>query len=105
MVIGRDNFTERTKAGGDFIEDRTVGAGLNVIGIGPGGEPLENLYDRTGAIPWGDAVRWAQSALSGIEAKLTSIPRWVGFRASSPALKKSDGTCCPVSMPPNAVPQ
>jgi hypothetical protein len=44
--------------------------GVNVIGIGPGGEPLENLFDRIGAIPWGDAVRWAQSALSGIEAKL-----------------------------------
>ncbi len=44
--------------------------GVNVIGVGPGGEPLENLYDRIGAIPWGDAVRWAQSALSGIEAKL-----------------------------------
>jgi hypothetical protein len=41
--------------------------GLNVIGTGPGGEPLENLYDRVGEIPWADAVRWAQSAVDGIE--------------------------------------
>ena len=28
------------------------------------------MNDRIGAIPWGDAVRWAQSALSGIVVKL-----------------------------------
>lgn len=44
--------------------------GVNVIGVGPGGEPLEHLYDRIGQVPWSEAVRWAQSALSGIEAKL-----------------------------------
>ncbi|HEV2851509.1 MAG TPA: hypothetical protein VHC97_01780 [Thermoanaerobaculia bacterium] len=49
--------------------------GLNVIGIGPGGEPLENLYDRLGEIPWGDAVRWAQGVLVGIEGQLESSPR------------------------------
>ncbi|HZF10936.1 MAG TPA: hypothetical protein VFE33_19275 [Thermoanaerobaculia bacterium] len=41
--------------------------GLNVIGTGPGGEPLENLFDRVGEIPWADPVRWAQTALDGIE--------------------------------------
>lgn len=49
--------------------------GLNVIGIGPGGEPLENLYDRLGEIPWGEAVRWAQGVLVGIEGQLESSPR------------------------------
>lgn len=49
--------------------------GLNVLGIGPGGEPLENLYDRLGEIPWGDAVRWAQGVLVGIEGQLESSPR------------------------------
>lgn len=49
--------------------------GLNVLGIGPGGEPLENLYDRLGEIPWGDAVRWAQGLLVGIEGQLESSPR------------------------------
>jgi hypothetical protein len=49
--------------------------GLNVIGIGPGGETLENLYDRLGEIPWGDAVRWAQGVLVGIEGQLESSPR------------------------------
>jgi hypothetical protein len=41
--------------------------GLNVIGTGPGGEPLENLFDRVGEIPWADPVRWAQTAVDGIE--------------------------------------
>jgi hypothetical protein len=41
--------------------------GLNLIGTGPEGEPLENLFDRVGEIPWADPVRWAQTALDGIE--------------------------------------
>jgi hypothetical protein len=36
---------------------------LNVLGLGPDGEPLENLYDRLGEIPWRDSVRWAQAIL------------------------------------------
>jgi len=44
--------------------------GINVVGIGPGGQPLENLYDKIGQIPWGDAVRWAQGVLVGIEGQL-----------------------------------
>jgi hypothetical protein len=44
--------------------------GLNVVGIGPAGEPLEHLYDKIGEIPWGDAVRWAQGVLLGIEGQL-----------------------------------
>lgn len=49
--------------------------GLNVVGIGPGGEPLEHLYDRLGGIPWADAVRWAQGVLLGIEGQLERAPR------------------------------
>lgn len=49
--------------------------GINVVGIGPGGEPLENLYDRIGQIPWGDAVRWAQGVLLGMEGQLERSPR------------------------------
>jgi len=50
--------------------------GLNVVGVGPDGEPLEHLFDRQGGrgagrsrggeIPWADAVRWAQAVLDGI---------------------------------------
>jgi hypothetical protein len=49
--------------------------GLNVVGVGPGGEPLENLFDRIGEIPWSDAVRWAQGALQTIESQLARSPR------------------------------
>lgn len=49
--------------------------GLNVIGVGPGGEPLEHVWDRVGEIPWGDPVRWAQSVLAGIEHQLERSPR------------------------------
>lgn len=48
--------------------------GLNVVGVGPGGEPLENVYDRIGEIPWNDAVRWAQAALASVEATLERSP-------------------------------
>ncbi len=61
------------------ISTRALGSrrrfGLNVVGIGPGGEPLENLYDKIGEIPWGDAVRWAQGVLLGIEGQLDKAPR------------------------------
>ncbi|HEX3528892.1 MAG TPA: hypothetical protein VH988_17670 [Thermoanaerobaculia bacterium] len=49
--------------------------GLNVIGTGPAGEPLDHLWDRLGEIPWGDAVRWAQTVLGGIEYQLAKAPR------------------------------
>jgi hypothetical protein len=49
--------------------------GLNVIGSGPGGEPLEHLWDRLGQIPWNDPVRWTQSVLTGIEHQLAKAPR------------------------------
>jgi hypothetical protein len=49
--------------------------GLNVIGIGPGGQPLEHLYDRVGEIPWSGSVRWAQTVLGSIEHQLERAPR------------------------------
>lgn len=49
--------------------------GLNVLGTGPAGEPLDHLWDRLGEIPWGDAVRWAQTVLGGIEHQLAKAPR------------------------------
>ena len=52
--------------------------GLNVIGSGPGGVPLEHLWDRLGEIPWNDPVRWTQSVLTGIEHQLAKAPRTPG---------------------------
>ena len=52
--------------------------GLNVIGSGPDGIPLEHLWDRMGEIPWNDPVRWTQSVLTGIEHQLAQAPRTPG---------------------------
>ena len=57
------------------ISSRRRRFGLNVIGTGPSGEPLDHLWDRLGEIPWGDAVRWAQTVLGGIEHQLARAPR------------------------------
>ena len=40
--------------------------GVNVLGRTPSGEGLEALWDRAGDLPWGRAVRWAQSALGSL---------------------------------------
>lgn len=48
--------------------------GLNLIGVGPDDEPLENLFDRIGEIPWLEATRWAQSILRDVE-RSTSRPQ------------------------------
>ena len=45
--------------------------GLNLIGVGPQDEPLENLFDRTGEIPWLGATRWAEGILRDIERSFT----------------------------------
>ncbi|HBL26155.1 MAG TPA: hypothetical protein DD490_04890 [Acidobacteria bacterium] len=52
--------------------------GLNVIGAGPGGLPLEHLWDRLGGIPWSDPVRWTQTVLAGLEHQLAKAPRTPG---------------------------
>ncbi len=41
--------------------------GLNILGTGPAGEPLAEVYDRPDQIPWAGAVRWSQQALSSVE--------------------------------------
>ncbi len=51
--------------------------GLNVLGTGPAGEPLAELYDRLDAIPWAAAVRWSQQALDSIE-------RFQGKKSATP---------------------
>lgn len=40
---------------------------LNVLGRGPGGEPLEELHAGLGAIPWQPVVGWGQRVLETIE--------------------------------------
>jgi len=40
---------------------------LNVLALGPEGEPPEHLFDRLGQSPWGVQVRWAASVLDSIE--------------------------------------
>ena len=42
--------------------------GLNVVGIGPFGEALEELFDRVGQPPWSGALRWAREALGTLQA-------------------------------------
>ena len=41
--------------------------GLNILGTGPAGEPLADLYDRLSTVPWAGAVHWSQEALDSIE--------------------------------------
>ena len=45
--------------------------GLNLIGVGPENQPLENLYDLTGEIPWLEATRWAERTLAQIERSIS----------------------------------
>ncbi len=40
---------------------------LNILGAGPDGEPLEELYHRLDSIPWRSPVEWSQSVLASIE--------------------------------------
>lgn len=78
-VAGGNGHREPVAVSFQVISSRSRGGrrrfGLNVIGVGPGGEPLEHIWDRVGEIPWGDPVRWAQSVLSGIEHQLERSPR------------------------------
>lgn len=41
--------------------------GVNVLGLGPDGEPLEHLFDRLGELPWTPAVRQAQEEVEAVE--------------------------------------
>lgn len=56
---------------------------LNVLGRGPGGEPLEELYAELGAIPWQPVVGWGQRVLETIEraqGRKTSTPEVLSRR-------------------------
>ena len=46
--------------------------GVNLIGRGPGGEPLEHVYDRIGELPWAAALRWAQEAVESVGRAATA---------------------------------
>jgi len=41
---------------------------------GPGGEPLEHLYDRMKEVPWSDSVRWACCPLTGLLGFISARP-------------------------------
>jgi hypothetical protein len=43
--------------------------GLNLLGRGPAGRDLEQLWDSQGEPPWNRAVRWAQAALQTVPAR------------------------------------
>lgn len=48
---------------------------LNVLALGPEGEPPEHLFDRLGESPWGAEVRWAASVLTSIERSVAKKGR------------------------------
>lgn len=48
---------------------------LNVLALGPEGEPVEHLFDRLGESPWHSEVRWAATVLASIERSVTKKGR------------------------------
>jgi hypothetical protein len=57
--------------------------GLNLLGRGPEGESLGDLYDRLDHLPWRPAAEWAQEALESVErgqARKGSTAQWVEER-------------------------
>ncbi len=48
---------------------------LNVLGRGPGGEPLGELYERLRVVPWQGVVAWGQQVLASIEKAQTKNQR------------------------------
>jgi hypothetical protein len=73
---------------------------LNVVGRGPGGRPLEHLFDRLGDLPWLEAVRWAQAELDALgrrpgehaERRLRSILDGIARRIEKPRRAESRRT-------------
>jgi hypothetical protein len=49
--------------------------GVNLIGRGPDDEPLENVYDRLGELPWSAALRWAQEAVESVGRTAKGKPK------------------------------
>jgi len=64
---------------------------LNVLGRGPDGEPLENLYDHLGEIPWRESVRWAQGILDTIGGPPGDTKRGQGNKGQGKKGKKKGG--------------
>ncbi len=58
---------------------------LNVLALGPEGEPPEHLFDRLGESPWGTQVRWAASVLDSIERSVAKA------RGGSPRQTEQQG--------------
>ncbi len=78
--------------------------GLNLIGVAPEDQPLENLFDRIGELPWMPAARWAQDALRQIERAATRSQayrrREIGEEAPRPALRPGPSPGATPSLPP-----
>lgn len=79
---GRENLAltfqvVSSRRGSSASRSRRRRLGLNVLGMAPGGEPLETLYDRMHRLPWASAVDWAQEVLE-------SIGRSVGRKSTTP---------------------
>lgn len=63
---------------------------LNVLGLGPDGEPLEHLYDRLPEVPWRESVLWAQRILDSMSrpAKPSKTKKGSGASRKPKGLKK-----------------
>jgi hypothetical protein len=63
---------------------------LNVVCTGPDGEPLEELYNRVGNLPWTGPLRWGQEALGSVEAAVArrGSQKRKGSAQKKPAAKK-----------------
>lgn len=59
QIVSTQPRTERRKPQRRF--------GVNVLGVGPAGETLDQLHGRLRQIPWSVPVRWVHAALLGIE--------------------------------------
>ena len=64
---------------------------LNVLALGPGGEPPEHLFDRLGQSPWGAQVRWAASVLDSIERSVAKKGRRKKAEAAAGAERRIEG--------------
>ncbi|MFP3940142.1 MAG: hypothetical protein ACLF0P_07540 [Thermoanaerobaculia bacterium] len=63
--------------------------GLNVLVVGPEGEPAEALFEQRGEVPWGAEARWAQSVLAAVEQAATKKAR-KGAKAAEQAEHRAE---------------
>lgn len=64
--------------------------GLNVLALGPEGEPAEHLFDRLGESPWHSEVRWAATVLASIESSVRSVTKKGRHRKTKDAEAKAE---------------